>query len=158
MTRKKPKYSAGNRGAIETKVVPASGDSASDHYVSQCFRWDPSRACLDHSQFGMEQVPHEDLWGEVLVKLQHFSSMTWQDILRASGGRRVGNNNHHLNPETDLTKEGQAALNSQDLELREMPLFSLRLEGKRRVLGFRQGSTFFPVWHDLNHRFASTKG
>ncbi len=120
------------------------------------FRWDPKFACLDHDKYGMEQVNHAELWHEILRKLQDFSTMTWQAIIDATGSRRAGNNNHTLDPDRDLTEEGRSAWLKQPEDLREMPLFSLHLTSRRRIIGFRQGYIFFPIWHDSSHSFTKT--
>ena len=138
------------------KEVPSSSGAAGESYVKKLFRWDPRFACIGHGEFGMEQLSHKDLWHDLLAKLQNHSTMKWQELNAASGGRRSGNNHHVLEPSRDLTDSGHDAWEKQPDDLRDMPLFSLRLSAKQRIIGFRDSAVFFPVWYDPGHNFAKT--
>ena len=137
------------------KAVPISAGSKPS-YTTTKFMWSPKFVCLDDENFGFHLVKHGELWFDVLSKLQDFSTMTWQKILDATGGRRNGNNNHFLDPKTALTTRGWNAWNRRSEDEKSMELFSLRTAGQKRIIGFRDGSIFHVIWRDNDHDFART--
>lgn len=121
------------------------------------FRWSVKFTDFADSKFGIQKLKHEYLFPEVIGFLIHYSTMTWGEILRASGGRRNGNNNHGLELDS-LTPAGKNAVirvQNENAEIdKEWPVFSLRTEGQKRILGFRERTTFHLVWYDMDHSFS----
>ncbi len=90
-----------------------------------------------------------DWWVEIFPKLKHFETMTWAEILRASGGRRIGNNHHPVAVE-NLSRAAQNRL--KEIGLSEVwELFSLRLDGTKRIYGIRDGQVLKVLWYDPHH-------
>ena len=104
------------------------------------FRWRTSNA--DHDgPFGWEATTIRHLLEEIVPKLHHFETMTWSQI--------EGANSHFVAFE-DLCKEARDRLGTLDMENIEN-LFSLRLSGRERVWGHREGETFQVLWWDPEH-------
>ena len=88
-------------------------------------------------------------WSEILPKLQDFESMTWEEIMRAAGGRTRGNNSHFVSVES-LTRQARDRLT----EIRQedvSELFSLRLTATARIYGIRDRRALKLLWYDPNH-------
>jgi len=89
------------------------------------------------------------LCDEIIPKLKDFETMTWQQIISASGGRRYGTNNHPI-PVNELIKEARDRL--AELRLDDYDeLFSLRLTSRKRIWGIRDGCVFRILWFDPYH-------
>ncbi len=88
-------------------------------------------------------------WKELLPKLQNFETMTWIQIMQAAGGRRRGNNHHPVSVE-DLTPQARKRL-SQIKQNDVEKLFSLRLDGTKRIYGIRDRRVLKMLWYDPNH-------
>ena len=100
--------------------------------------------------FGWHTIGESDL-RFVLEKLASFESMTWTDILVK------GKFQNHPIPVADLCSEARrrlADLNQDDID----ELVSLRLAGKPRIWGIRDGHLLKLLWWDPNHQvYPSTK-
>lgn len=84
---------------------------------------------------------------------QHLASletMTWDEILKASGGKREGkgNNNHHIHRDK-FSKRARGRLG--ELQIYAEQLFSLRLDSCTRLYGVREGTCLRIVWFDPYH-------
>ena len=80
--------------------------------------------------------------------LASFETMTWAEILRASGGRRNGNNNHEM--ATDKLKPS-AVSRLRDKGINADTIFSLRLDQSTRVYGIREGNSLRIAFFDPHH-------
>ena len=72
----------------------------------------------------------------IISKLQRFETMTWQEILNASGGKsdKHGNNSHFIDA-TKLPKEEKELFIKLGYMYKFEKVFSLRLSGKERLIG-----------------------
>ena len=88
-------------------------------------------------------------WSELLPRLRDFETMTWEEIMRAAGGRARSNNNHFVCVEkfTRQAKERLAALGQEDIS----ELFSLRLTATTRIYGIRDRRALKLLWYDPHH-------
>lgn len=110
--------------------------------------WSFAAADLD-GDWGWRATAARDWWEGILPKLQHFESMTWSELLRASGGRSRGNNHHAVKVE-NLTAQAKKRLREIDADDAE-ELFSLRLAATTRIYGFRDGRALRLLWYDPWH-------
>jgi len=107
----------------------------------------------DHCQpeFRAEQMDRGGPWRwdhfnpsqiqEVFQKIFESQKLTWQDFR---------NNGSHLVDRKDLCSEAQkrlTQLQKEDLD----QLFSLRLTGRRRIWGIKEGNILWLLWWDPNH-------
>jgi hypothetical protein len=95
------------------------------------------------------KIGREQWWEDIYPKLDSYESMTWQEILSATGGRSHGNNSHNI-PISELIKEARdrlAEINLDDVD----ELFSLRLEGKIRIWGMLDNDALKILWYDPKH-------
>jgi hypothetical protein len=88
-------------------------------------------------------------WNDIYAKLCDFETMTWQEILDASGGRVHGNNNHEI-PTSVLVPAARRRLKKLRMDDIDV-LFSLRLTGRKRIWGILDGSVLKLLWYDPNH-------
>ena len=91
---------------------------------------------------------------EIISKLRNFETMTWQEILDASGGRKRGNNNHEV-PVSDLVAAARKRLKELKLD-DQTSLFSLRLKGRQRIWGILDGHVLKLLWYDDDHQICPT--
>jgi hypothetical protein len=81
--------------------------------------------------------------------MQNFETMTWHEILKASGGRSNGNNNHEI-PISDLCSDARKRLEELNLDDTDS-IFSLRLAGKQRIFGIKEKRVLKIIWFDPDH-------
>lgn len=115
--------------------------------------WRFNQIDFDHTKWNIEECNVIDT--QLLRKLRDFESMTWNEIIRASGGRKSGNNSHFVSF-NDMVKEAQKRAKELNIEEYE-ELFSLRLTGKMRLFGILQDGIFSIVWYDENHEISKVK-
>lgn len=146
MAKKDKKYPKTARDITSSKTVRTKVNTESANKEKPV--WQLSLMDSDHD-WGWDKIGKDRWVNEILPKLSHFESMTWDEILKASGGRTRGNNNHPVQVGS-LIKKAQKRLcdiGQDDIE----ELFSLRLEGQTRVYGIRQGRVMKLLWFDFNH-------
>jgi hypothetical protein len=86
---------------------------------------------------------------DVLPKLKHRETMTWAEIFQETHGRQGKSKNHHVNV-SDLIKTARDRLTHLKLDDLD-ELFSLRLQGKHRIWGVKDGRVLRIVWVDEDH-------
>ena len=81
--------------------------------------------------------------------LCQFETMTWDAILKRSGGRNQGNNHHNIEV-SKICRDAQKRL--LELKIDDIDeLFSLRLSGKCRLWGVKDGQILRFLWFDKEH-------
>ena len=103
------------------------------------FRWSVDRVDWD-GPLGWRDVPITELFRVIIPKLHNYETMKWSEIEGASS---------HFVDLTDCSAEAQAR--AQEINLREDPLFSLRITGPKRVWGVRDIAILRLVWWDPRH-------
>jgi hypothetical protein len=81
--------------------------------------------------------------------LASFETMTWAEILKASGGRSQGNNSHEISRDK-FKKEVQERLEQR--RILADTLFSLRLDAGTRLYGVRERNCLRIVFFDPHHK------
>jgi hypothetical protein len=81
--------------------------------------------------------------------LASFETMTWAEILRASGGRSHGTNSHEI-PTDKLKPEAIARLRAKSINADT--ILSLRLDAGTRVYGVREGNCLRIALFDPHHK------
>ena len=111
------------------------------------FLWRTSKVDLD-GRWGWGQVDARLLLKEIIPKLQDYESMKWGEI--------EGRNSHFVKVE-QCCKDAQQRL--QEIEKDDFSeLFSLRMNGKKRIFGIRQSAELQILWWDPEHEICpSTK-
>ena len=149
MSRKGRTRHGGTPREHKQTIQRADPDSTNWLHPSWSFR------LADSGPGGKWSPLRPDLAQEVLPKLQEFEGMTWQAIQQQTYGSRNKSSNHPLAVATALTKEAQARL--QQIHVHEDELFSLRISGKRRIIGVRDGAVLRILWYDRHHEVARTR-
>jgi hypothetical protein len=86
----------------------------------------------------------------VFEHLLRFETMTWNEIMQASGGKSQGHGtNSHFVYAENLCREAQKRLD--ELKIYDDQIFSLRLSGLERLWGIIDDGVFHVVWHDKKH-------
>lgn len=96
----------------------------------------------------------ENIYNDIIIKLADYEGMTWDEILKATGGKKCGNNNHY-EPVSSLTKEAQKRWIDLKLDQYDQ-IFSLRITGKKRLYGILNDRVFRIVWFDQKHEICPT--
>lgn len=94
--------------------------------------------------FGWHLMPAATVH-EVRVKLGHFESRTWGEIIRHSNG-----DNHFMSVQK-ICNEAQERLRALRLDDTDA-LFSLRLSAQERVWGILDNGVFLVLWWDPFHQ------
>ena len=102
-------------------------------------------------EFRAEQLDRQGTWGwdrfeasqmqEVLQKIFESQKLTWQELR---------NNGSHFVDRSTLCHDAQkrlVQLQKDDLD----QLFSLRLSGRKRIWGIKEGNILWLLWWDPNH-------
>ena len=94
--------------------------------------------------YGWQKLTIEEA-RRVIIRLGHFESMTWNEIL-------VGANKQNHSVSIDgLSKEARNRL--EELQLDDLDeLLSLRISGEERVWGILQEGVVLVLWWDPEHR------
>ena len=95
------------------------------------------------------------LFKDIFTSLKNFELSTWGDIEKAT--HDDGRSKNHFLKISELSKTAQRRLEELKLDDNES-IFSLRLDNKKRILGFRTLNYMDILWIDLNHEVClSTK-
>lgn len=110
---------------------------------------------MDNNYVKWGFVHIKDINTTIIDKLKHYEGMTWGEIIKATGGKKYGNNNHFENV-SDLMPEAQSRW--RDLKLEEFDrIFSLRLTGEHRLYGILLDGVYNIVWFDHSHNIYKFK-
>lgn len=113
------------------------------------FKW------LDNNYTKWGFVHVSELNSSVINKLKDYEGMTWDEIIKATGGRKRGNNNHYEKV-SDLISEAVERWKTLKLEEYDQ-VFSLSLSGTERLYGILSDGIFRIVWYDKNHEIYPMK-
>lgn len=98
--------------------------------------------------FGWANISRADML-DVMARLQSFESMTWNEILVAAKKQ-----NHTLSSD-QICKEARTCLEGDWQGADEV--VSLRVSGKKRVWGIREGGILYLLWWDPTHSVCPTQ-
>ena len=107
---------------------------------NKLFIWNTEKVDLD-SEYGWNKATIGIVLQKIIPKLQHFGSMTWEDV------KKTGS---HFIDLDKCSKEAEDRLGEIELEVEQ--LFSLRIDGEKRIFGWRQASVFYVLWWDPEHK------
>ena len=100
-------------------------------------------------RWGWRSTASKHWWNRIYPKLCDMERLTWAKLKETSGGRSQGTNHHPVSVGHLI-----AAAQTRLRELRQDDvdeLFSLRLTGRARVYGIRDGRALKLLWYDHNH-------
>lgn len=117
-----------------------------DSYLKKTPVWVFKRCDREHEKWSLNKC--DNFYEDILDKLISFESMTWSEIMSAAGGRTSGTNSH-FELISEMVKEAQRR--AMELKLDVDQLFSLRLEGKKRLYGIIDNGKFYIVWYTSDH-------
>lgn len=143
--KKQPKI--GHNPGKEKLVSPKNSDS----WKMKQPVWRFSKFDSAHPKWGSSRVNYR----EIKDKLISFEKMTWQEIDSASGGRSNGTNNHFL-PIDEIEPDAQARLYELHLEEFSDNIYSLRINGKHRLIGILTEGVFEFLWNDPDHEICKS--
>ena len=91
--------------------------------------------------FSCKNISHED-WFLILSKMREWETMTWNEI---SGRRDHAIETENLSPEA---KKRLINIKLDDIDT----IFSLHIDGKKRLIGIRDRNIFRVLWWDKEHK------
>lgn len=103
--------------------------------------------------WGLESCKHriDYIQTHIQLHLANLETMTWAEILKASGGKGAGKgNNSHDIPRDKFKKEAIERLNVKGIKADT--IFSLRLDAGTRVYGVREGKCLRIAFFDPHHK------
>jgi hypothetical protein len=129
-----------------TRQIKIGGNP--ENFDTLSIAWHFHRRDRQHSLWGWNKLmPRE--WRDILKHLEALERMTWAQIKAQAGGRRAGTNSHSLDV-CDFCHDARKRLEEIGLDDCDN-LFSLRLNNKLRLYGFRDGRVLQLIWHDPHH-------
>lgn len=137
---------------VSAEKLPKIGNQT-DSFLSRPPLWSFAKMDCTYEKWGLNHAPN--LFSEVVEKLRSFEGMKWMEIMQSSGGRNHGTNNHYDNV-SELTSEAQRRWEKLGYEEFDQ-VFSLRLDGKRRLFGILLDGVFSVVWYDQMHEIYPVK-
>lgn len=101
--------------------------------------------------YGLAAVAYcaDSFVGHIRSHLSNYETMTWAEILKATGGRSHGNNSHEIRRNL-FKREVQQMLTNKGIHADT--LFSLRLDAGTRIYGVRYGEVLNLVFFDPFHK------
>lgn len=123
------------------------------HLNEKYFCWTLKNCIWQHE--GWRDCENLSFFAEhIISKLQEYEKLKWQEILNASGGKSEGHgNNNHFIAGNKLPKlEKREFIKFGYMEKYEK-VFSLRLTGQERLIGFVDLNIFNILWFDAEHKF-----
>nr|DAY79578.1 MAG TPA: hypothetical protein [Caudoviricetes sp.] len=120
------------------------------NFDTELFKWSFKSYYSEHKCWC--ELGGNDVITNIIHKLEDYSTQTWSVVKSASGGKREGNgsNNHYI-PATTLPKDYQEKYIKSGYMRDFEKVFSLRLTGKKRLIGYVSNGTFYPLWYDNDH-------
>lgn len=139
-----------NQFDMEVKKISKHKENPNS-FLSKNPVWRFSKRDKEHPKW---KINSEDIDEFILEKLCSYETMTWDEILKANGGRNQGNNNHYIEINLFIN---EAKKRIEELNIFEDSLFSLRLSGKVRLLGILRDGIFTIIWLDNEHEIYKIK-
>jgi len=103
---------------------------------------------LDFSgQWGWGNITSRDDLFEIHQRVRDFETMTWGEIERKR--TKKGTPQNHSLERYKICAEAQRRLS--EIRLESDTLFSLHVNGRKRIWGIKEGSTFYFLWWDPEH-------
>lgn len=122
------------------------------HLNDKYFKWTFKDCHWNHS--GWLACKDLKFFAEHIIdKLQSYEQQTWQEILNASGGKAEGKgNNSHFIIGSQLPRDEKSLFIKSGYMEKYEKVFSLRLTGKERLIGFVDLNVFHVLWFDAEHK------
>lgn len=102
--------------------------------------------------WGFVAVKEYNNWKKILKTLESYQTMTWAELLSASGSVKSGTNHHEISSER-LSKLAQDRMN--EISINEDTVFSFHIEGRLRLYGIRDRAVCRIIWVDPWHNDVS---
>lgn len=159
MAKKKPRNRKINTpekkiSDYDGKKIPSKELKGIDRVSERQFQWS-----LEHCQWshrGWDNVTLSSFSDHIIKKLKDCEGQTWHEIETASGGKTHGSNSHFI-PGNELPKAEREYFIEKDYLRNFEKVFSFRLTGKERLIGFRDKAIFVILWYDPYHEFFPSK-
>lgn len=96
-----------------------------------------------YGNWGWNKVNKKIFWGYIFKKIESFESMTWSEI------KKNKKSNHSIEVSKICHDAQNRLIEIEQDDIEE--LFSLRIGGKKRIWGIRDGRVLKILWWDPNH-------
>lgn len=121
------------------------------NYDTELFKWSFKDCFYEHQSWGT--LGACDLIVEIIHKLESYETQIWTDLKNASGGKRdKGGSNNHFIDATKLPNSLRKEYIRRNLMESYDRVFSLRLTGTKRLIGYVRQGVFYILWYDPNHQ------
>lgn len=135
------------RTAIKSSEKPSS---MIHNFDTKLFKWSFKSYYKEHKCWC--ELEGNDVITDIIHKLEDYSTQTWSAVKSASGGKGDGNGtNNHFILANKLPKEYKEQYIASGYMRDFEQVFSLRLTGKKRLIGYVLSGTFYPLWYDKDH-------
>lgn len=144
MAPKKKKMLPNSQAIEQKKPVFASNPEA---YLTKHPNW-RFYHCVNTGKWDIGAHRSTQFWEIIWEGLKANERLTWQEIQSATKSHGSGSKSHFVQV-SSLCKDAQDILQKffPDVDT----LFSLRLDGKKRIYGIMDNGTLELLWYDENH-------
>lgn len=128
----------------KTRVHPAAGkvprsEDVQARVSASPFKWTTEQIELD-GPFGFSNAAHDAIFYKIIPRLHGFECLNWEQM-KATGSHDI--------EFSRLSKEAQQRI--REFYDDERDVYSLKIEGRLRVVGFRDGAICRIIWFDPEH-------
>jgi hypothetical protein len=145
------------RRAKARTVVPAGRQTKTESLTST--QGEKPLFCFAHADVNANPLwafkPDGEHASELFVFLCEMAKLTWREIeaMRAKGHKR-----HHDQDVESICVEAKQDFKRVRLgEIFGADIFRFRVDGEKRLWGFRKGATFHVIWWDPGHQVYPTE-
>ena len=102
--------------------------------------------------FDLSAIRERNYLSTIFDKMIQYEKMTWSEIKQQTHGRQGKSKHHYLNP-NGISSDALERIKFMSLDEWSDSIFSFALDGKLRIIGYRDSELFHVVWFDPEHRF-----
>ena len=137
------------RGLSPTSVKSPRKTKDPRSYDDMNFSWRVHDGYMDynHAEFGWANVTILLFLKKIIQALQNYEGLTWHEVKHRRYCHPWGID--------EIPKECYARLEERQIDIEE--LYQIGLGNMRRIIGYKNGSIFYLMWWDAEHKFSPIK-
>lgn len=142
----------------DKKKVKGAEQRHGKRVTKPAFSTDGKRILFDFGSVDVEGlfrfIPSRDDFeaAKILSAVLDFSRQTWAELRKAT--HNDGKSKHHFLDAGSISAEGKDRIKALQLDDFTDAIFSLRINGRMRIIGIREGEKLIVKWYDPQHQFS----
>ncbi|MHA1541133.1 MAG: hypothetical protein ACTSXL_01405 [Alphaproteobacteria bacterium] len=129
-----------------------------DKYKKENFQYIFSKEYIDFDdkEYGFDKLSFQEYFCKLVTYFDHLTQSSWKQIEdRIGRGSKKKPSNHSFTYEDIKCKKTRKRFFNKCGEQCSV-LFQIALTNKIRIHGFKNGSIFYPIWYDPEHKLFQT--